>query len=92
MIPEGDIPSVSTPLHSTAAVGRAVRDARRKRGWTQVDLAEAAGVRQPKISYLERAVGDVSLSTVLRILALLGLELMIREVGSAKATYPWEDA
>jgi HTH-type transcriptional regulator/antitoxin HipB len=66
------------PILSPAALGRALRDARRGRRWSQGQLAERAGVAQPTISNVERGQSAVSLSTLLRVLAALELEMVLQ--------------
>jgi ribosome-binding protein aMBF1 (putative translation factor) len=51
--------------------------ARIKRGWSQTDLAEAIGSRQPVISRLERGEGNPSLHTLQRIAHALDLSLRV---------------
>ena len=48
-----------------------------KRGWSQTDLAEAVGSRQPVISRLEQGEGNPSLQTLQRIAKALDLSLKI---------------
>lgn len=70
-----------TPLQ----FGNNLRERRRKLGLTQEQLAAKAGVRQRTVSDVEN-VGNARLDTVLRILAALDLELVLRArtQGSAK--------
>lgn len=51
--------------------------ARKERGITQRDLEQLSGVRQPVIARMERGVSSPQLSTVLKVLAALGLTLAI---------------
>ena len=66
-------------VQSPLTLGRALRDTRRRRGLSQMQVADAAGVGQPTISSVERGITSVSLSTLLRILSALGLELVLQE-------------
>ena len=66
-------------------IGAAIRRARRLARLTQAALGAKTGLRQATISALERGEGDVRLSTVLDVLAALGLELVIDERGRASA-------
>jgi len=55
--------------------------ARRLRlGWTQQDLARAAGVKQQRISVIERHRQSPSIATLVRIARVLGLAVRIVEV------------
>ena len=58
-------------------VVRAIIDQRIKRGWSQTDLAEAIGSRQPVISRLERGEGNPSLSTLHKIAKAFDLSLRV---------------
>jgi len=50
---------------------------RTKRGWSQTELAQAVGTRQPVISRLERGEGNPSLHTLQRIAKALDLSLKV---------------
>ena len=76
-------------VRSSSALGRSLRGARRGKGLTQAQLAERAGIGQPTVSNVERNAGNVSLDTLLRILAALGLELGLHERASQGAAAPW---
>ncbi len=78
-------------VQSPLALGRALRDARRRRGLTQKDVADLAGIGQPTVSNVERGVSSVSLHTLLRILATLRLELVLQDRASTGSTGPWKD-
>lgn len=59
-------------------LGKSVREVREARGWSQVQLAEAAGMAQPAIARFE-AGGTVPTIPVLERLAhALELELIVR--------------
>jgi ribosome-binding protein aMBF1 (putative translation factor) len=48
-----------------------------KRGWSQTELAEVVGSRQPVISRLERGEGNPSLSTLHKIAKAFDLSLQV---------------
>ncbi|MEU7480169.1 helix-turn-helix transcriptional regulator [Lentzea sp. NPDC042327] len=59
-------------------LGRSVRDVREARGWSQAQLAEAAGMTQPAVARFE-AGGTVPTIPVLdRLAHALDLELVVR--------------
>ena len=62
-----------TPLQ----LGSCIREMRRKLGLSQDHLATKIGVRQRTVSDIENA-GAARLDTLLRVLAALDLELVIR--------------
>ena len=80
-----------TLVQSPLALGRALRDARRRRRLTQQQLADLAGVTQPTVSNVERGVSRVSLTTLLRILAALKLELIVQSRESESLATAWQD-
>ncbi len=59
-------------------LGSRVRTLRRKRGWTQVEMAEALGIDRSYLSEIETGKKDPSL-TILKTLAD-GLELTLSEL------------
>lgn len=64
--------------------GSELRQARRARGWTQVDLAERLGVSQPYVSLLEsnhRAVPQHLASRLVSVLGLPATALPVRAKG-----------
>ena len=56
---------------------RTIIKERIKRGWSQTQLAEAIGSRQPVISRLEQGNGNPSLSTLQKIAKALDLSLQV---------------
>ncbi|PTW61996.1 Xre family transcriptional regulator [Breoghania corrubedonensis] len=58
-------------------IGTIIQRARKKRGWTQAQLAERAGLRQETISLIENGGKDAKLTSLLSILAALDLEFKI---------------
>lgn len=78
-----------TLVQSSEALGRALRDARRRKGLTQRDVARSARIGQPTVSNVERGVLSVSLSTLLRILAVLDLELLVQDRPEGAILPPW---
>ncbi|WP_212768349.1 helix-turn-helix transcriptional regulator [Streptomyces argyrophylli] len=60
--------------------GDTIRVARKRRGWSQMDLAEQAGVSRPTIARIE-ANRDVTTATVAKITQALGLTLELRDRG-----------
>lgn len=59
-------------------LGTVIRALRRRRGWRQLDLANAAGVSQPFISKLERGeIGDVNVDTIRAVTAALDATVLL---------------
>lgn len=60
-------------------IGTTIQRARKKRNWTQMQLAERAGLRQATISMIESGETHAKLESILAILAALDLEFRISE-------------
>ena len=60
-------------------IARAIREARRRHGLTQSQLAGLSGTGLRFISELERGKPSVAMNKVLAVLAVLGLQVQIRE-------------
>lgn len=67
-------------------IGNLIRRARRKRGLTQAQLGERAGLRQETISLVENGHPAARLDTILGMLAALDLEFQIVPRSKATAT------
>ncbi|MBY0688347.1 helix-turn-helix domain-containing protein [Microbacterium marinilacus] len=57
--------------------GDVIRDARKKQGWSQVELGERAGVSRPTIARVE-GNNDVTTATIAKIAQALGLKLELK--------------
>lgn len=66
----------ATTVYDAADLGRAVRDLRRSRGWTQSDLAEWLGVHRVTVAKLERG-GPVDMPLAVRAVTILGADLQL---------------
>ncbi len=64
---------------SPEQIGNAIRRARKKRGMSQSDLGEKAGLRQETISLIETGNPAAKLETILAVLSALDLELRVNE-------------
>lgn len=58
-------------------IGNLVRRARKRRGWSQTQLGERAGLRQETISLIETGNPATRLETILAVLAALDLEFRL---------------
>jgi len=72
------------PVRTPAQLGQLLKGLRRERGMTQVDVAARMGLLQSKISVLEANPGKTSVERLLRLLSVLGAELVLRPRGAAK--------
>lgn len=70
---------------TTKQIGTIIQRARKKRNWTQTDLAERAGLRQGTISLIETGDKPAKIDSILAVLAALDLEFTIgsRSKGTA---------
>lgn len=66
-----------TPITNPSELGDAIRRARKGLGMTQGDLALAANASVMAISRLERGAGATRIETVMRVAAVLGLDLIL---------------
>ena len=64
-----------TRITDTERLGQAVRELRRSKKMTQVDLAADAGVPRGRISEIESAGKGTSVATGLAVLSALGYEM-----------------
>ena len=64
-------------IQSTAELGRAIRAERKALDLTQGDLAAACGVSLRFLSELERGRASAGIDRVLRVLGMLGLEVVL---------------
>jgi HTH-type transcriptional regulator / antitoxin HipB len=76
-IPEREFTSAMTSIDSAQSLGTALKNARKRMGLTQSDLALAAGVGLRFIVELEGGKPTVRLAQVLRVIDALGASLML---------------
>jgi HTH-type transcriptional regulator/antitoxin HipB len=70
--------AIST-LTSTVQLGQMVRDTRKDQGLTQLDVAGLAGLSNRFVIDLEKGKETLQMQKVLDVMALLGLELVVRK-------------
>jgi transcriptional regulator with XRE-family HTH domain len=76
-------------LTSAAQVVELLRQRRKARKKTQGDLAVALGVSQARFSLLENNPDQLTLDRLLTLVALLDLELVVRERTAKKPRSAW---
>lgn len=69
-------------------LGEQVRKQREKRGWSQQDLATAAGMRQPQVARFEAGGTVPKVDTLQRLLTALGGRISITFPRTAPAKVP----
>lgn len=79
-------------VHTAEQLPILIQAFRKQAGLTQADTALRLGVTQQTMSALERNAGKVSAERLLRLLGILGVELVLRKSDSrasgAQATRP----
>jgi len=58
-------------------IGNSIRLARKRKGWSQGELAQRTGLRQGTISMAETGSAEIKIQTLLAILSTLDLEMHI---------------
>lgn len=62
-------------------LGGTIREARKRRGWSQIELAENSGVSRPTIARVE-ANNDVNTGTIAKLAHALGLRLELKNLAN----------
>ena len=73
-----------TRIRSPQALGRAIRSARMRAGWTQSELADRARMNRYALALLERGHETRAIEQLFDALAALDLELAVRPRGAAQ--------
>lgn len=72
------MPTAPPPSITLTRIGERVRATRHALQLTQQDLADLAGVSDATVRQIERATGKGTLSSMLAVLRVLGLDLEVR--------------
>lgn len=72
------------PVSVNRGFGGIIRDARKRRGWSQAELAESSGLSRPTVARIE-AGNDVTTATIAKVARVLGLKLELKRTGSQPA-------
>lgn len=67
-----------TSIHDAKQLGELIRNRRRELGLTQTEVSEVANTNLRLVSELERGKPTARLENVMRVLAVLGIELEAR--------------
>ncbi|MGV8893662.1 MAG: helix-turn-helix domain-containing protein [Burkholderiaceae bacterium] len=76
-----DAPSALSVVRSVAEIGDLIAATRRAQGLTQGDVAGLAGLGNRFLVDLEHGKATIQAQKMLEVLALLGLELVVRKKG-----------
>lgn len=71
---------MSAEEQSGPSFGQIIREARKKRGWSQEELGQKSGLSRPTIARVE-ANSDVTTATIGKIANALGLTLQLTDRG-----------
>ena len=82
ILPKGNIKEKDTTIHTAADLGRLVRETRKQQALTQIDIAGLGNTGNRFIVDLENGKPTVQLQKTLDIMALLGLEVVVRAKGA----------
>ena len=74
--------------NTPSQLGRALRQHRKTRGWTQTDVAAVVGLLPKTISGLESVPDRSQVGSLLKLISALGLELVLREKPVADGRSP----
>ncbi|WP_323121434.1 helix-turn-helix transcriptional regulator [Burkholderia alba] len=77
-LPSGHSDQADTLIHSSAELGALVRDQRKRLALKQIDIAGLSGTGNRFIVDLENGKPTVQLQKALDVIALLGLEIVVR--------------
>lgn len=81
-----------TEAFALQGIGWQVRTMRLQRGWTQKELAERAGMSQPRLSKIEDTdYGRVTISTLLKLAKAFDTSLLVRLAGFSRVLREMDD-
>ena len=75
---DSEVQQAYSDLEPRFAVVRQLIELREKHGWSQRDLAERAGMKQPQLARLETGQVEPKLDTLQRLAKAMGSRLTIR--------------
>ncbi len=75
-------------VRSPTDLGAAIRDGRKRRGWTQDDLAKRAGVTARWLRDVEHGKSTAEIGLVFRVLSHLGIELDLADLSNGPRLKP----
>lgn len=82
-LPSGKSLKLPMSVSTVAELGAVVQKVRKEQGMTQVDVAGLGGMGNRFIVELEKGKETVQMQKAMEVLALLGLEMVIRKKGSS---------
>lgn len=76
------------PISTEKQLGQLLLGLRKSQGLTQAQLAQQAGISQARLSVLELNPGRITVERLMRLLGVLGLELVVQEKGASAEASP----
>lgn len=83
------------PIRTSDQLSGVLQAFRKESGLSQTEVAKRMGLTQQKLSHLERNAQNVSADRILKLLGVLGVELVLRRaeaswsVASNSEEHPW---
>ena len=74
-----EIESMETTLSSSGEIGELLKRWRKEKKITQEELANFAGLSRVGIVKLEKNESDIKLSTLIKVVELLGFDLILKK-------------
>jgi HTH-type transcriptional regulator / antitoxin HipB len=71
---------VDYPVQLSSQLQQLLKSLRKSRQMTQAELARHLGVVQSRVADIERDPGAVSVEQLLQVLAMLGAQMVVREI------------
>jgi HTH-type transcriptional regulator/antitoxin HipB len=72
------------PIRTSGQLGPALKQLRKKKGWSQAELGRRVGLSQERISGIENAPEKVSFDMLLTMMMALGAEFMVSDTKGNK--------
>jgi HTH-type transcriptional regulator / antitoxin HipB len=76
-----------TRLFELEDLGAWIKEARKRRGWTQAELAANAGAGRSQVQKAEAGRGDIQLKVALKVIAALSADLAVVSKAAPKEVY-----
>jgi len=64
-------------INTPKDLGRLIVKGRKEKGWNQSQLAQHLGIHQPEVSKLENDPSKFDLILIMKVLALIGADLIV---------------
>ncbi len=72
-------------INTPKDLGRLIAKGRKEKGWNQSQLATHIGIHQPEVSKLENDPSKFDLIIIMKVLALIGSDLIVESRSNNKS-------